>query len=153
MRSNWLIINCLLIISALHVVWLDLASAYGSVLHKFTDFALSFFHVPCSVQNIITGYFMEDYTTGWQQLDSGLAMGCTISPIQSIMAFEIILRGVRDVVGCIKLPSGFWHHPMPLESHPVVCGDVGCPLCGIIEVSPEYIFSGCKVSLTQGNFR
>lgn len=88
-------------------MWLDLASAYVSVLHKFTHSALSFFHIPCCVQNISTRYFMEDYITSGQQLDSSLAMGCTISPFQSIMSFEIILRGARDVVECIKLPSGF----------------------------------------------
>lgn len=32
--------------SDLHVVWLDLANAYGSVPHQLINFALNFFHIP-----------------------------------------------------------------------------------------------------------
>ncbi len=72
----------------LHVVWLDLANAYGSVPHKLIDFALDFFHVPECVKNIIARYFnnlhlcfpLEGCTTGWQRLERGIAMRCAISP-------------------------------------------------------------------------
>ena len=46
----------------LHVVWLDLANAYGS-----------------------------DYTTGWQALEIGIMMGCVISPLLFVMCMEVIL--------------------------------------------------------------
>uniref|UniRef100_A0A3B4XDA6 Reverse transcriptase domain-containing protein n=1 Tax=Seriola lalandi dorsalis TaxID=1841481 RepID=A0A3B4XDA6_SERLL len=97
----------------LHVVWLDLANAYGSVPHKLIDFALDFFYVPMCVRNIIARYFdnlhmcfLEGCTTGWQQLERGIAIGCAISPILFVTAFEVILRGARQVVGGIRLPSG-----------------------------------------------
>ncbi|KAL2097226.1 hypothetical protein ACEWY4_006433 [Coilia grayii] len=98
----------------LHVVWLDLDNAYGSVPHKVIDYALEFFHIPSSVSTIIARYFgnfhmcfnREGSTTRWQQLEVGIAMGCAISPILFVAAFELILRGARQVVGGVRLPSG-----------------------------------------------
>lgn len=74
--------------SDLHVVWLDFTNTYGSVLPKLIEFVMEFFYVPGCVQNIITVYFgnlhmcstLEDYTTGWQQLECGIAMVCEIFP-------------------------------------------------------------------------
>lgn len=87
----------------LHVVWLDLANAYGSVPHKLIDFTLKFFHIPTSVTNINAKYFsnlqtcfsLEGFTTGWQQLEGGLD---SIAPILFVAVFEIILIGARQVV-------------------------------------------------------
>lgn len=98
----------------LHVVWLDLANAYGSVPHQLIEFALDFFHVPVDIRALVAKYFgdlqmcctHQDFTTGWQQLEVGIAMGCSISPILFIAAFEIILIGARKMVGGVKLPSG-----------------------------------------------
>lgn len=105
------------------MVWIDLANAYSSVRHKLIDFVIEFFHVPECVRTIITKYFsnlhmcfaLDNYTLGWQQLEYGIAMGCAISPILFVTAFEIILRGARQVVGGIKLPSG--ERLPPLRSH------------------------------------
>lgn len=46
----------------LHVVWLDLENAYGSVPHQLISFALDFFHVPVLVKNIMKSYLcrLED---------------------------------------------------------------------------------------------
>lgn len=105
------------------MVWIDLANAYSSVRHKLIDFVIEFFHVPECVRTIITKYFsnlhmcfaLDNYTLGWQQLEYGIAMGCAIFPILFVTAFEIILRGARQVVGGIKLPSG--ERLPPLRSH------------------------------------
>ncbi|KAL6487621.1 hypothetical protein MHYP_G00042470 [Metynnis hypsauchen] len=35
--------------SDLHVVWLDMANAYGSVTHKLVEFVLEFFHIPAAL--------------------------------------------------------------------------------------------------------
>lgn len=43
--------------SDFHVVWLDLANAYGSVPHQLIRFALNFFHIPPCIQSLITNYF------------------------------------------------------------------------------------------------
>ena len=100
--------------SNLHVVWLDLANAYGSVPHKLIQFALEFFHVPEAITNLVSSYFsdfqmcfsLQEFTTGWQQLEVGIAMGCSISPVLFVAAFEIILRGARQTVGGIRLQTG-----------------------------------------------
>ncbi|RXN29065.1 hypothetical protein ROHU_018794 [Labeo rohita] len=98
----------------LHVIWLDLANAYGSVPHQLVNYATEFFHMPTCVKNLVAQYFsnlqmcfsLQDFTTGWQRLEVGIAMGCTISPILFVAAFEIILIGARQMVGGIKLPTG-----------------------------------------------
>ncbi|XP_077382825.1 5-azacytidine-induced protein 2 isoform X1 [Festucalex cinctus] len=98
----------------LHVVWLDLANAYGSVPHQLINYALEFFHMPPCIKKLIARYFsdlqmcfaLQDFTTGWQQLEVGIAMGCAISPVLFVAAFEIILIGARQMVGGTKLPSG-----------------------------------------------
>ncbi|KAK0146800.1 LINE-1 reverse transcriptase [Merluccius polli] len=98
----------------LHVVWLDLANAYGSVPHQLIEYALDFFYIPVCIRTLVVKYFEDlrmccthqDFTTGWQRLEVGIAMGCSISPILFVAAFEIILIGARKMVGGVKLPSG-----------------------------------------------
>ena len=55
----------------LHVIWLDLANAYGSVPHHLIRMALEFFNFPSKVGEIIMIYFnsafmkftVKNYTT------------------------------------------------------------------------------------------
>ncbi|KAJ8385386.1 hypothetical protein AAFF_G00190070 [Aldrovandia affinis] len=90
--------------SNLHAVWLDLANAYGSVLHQLIDFAMEFFFMPECIRGLVSSYFkdlqmcfaLQDFTIRWQQLEVGIAMGCSISPILFVAAFEIILIGARQ---------------------------------------------------------
>ena len=104
----------------LHVVWLDLANAYGSVPHSFIRLALKLFHIPKKVSKILLEYFGKvfmrfttyDYTTGWQALEIGIMMGCVISPLLFVMCMEVILRGTVETAageeargGCILPPS------------------------------------------------
>ncbi|XP_016406634.1 uncharacterized protein LOC107739136 [Sinocyclocheilus rhinocerous] len=92
--------------SDLHVVWLDLENAYGSVPHQLISFALNFLYVPLPIQTIVTKYFntfqvcytTQEISTGWYPLERGIAMGCSISPILFTAAFEIILIGGRQMV-------------------------------------------------------
>lgn len=51
-------------------------------------------------------FTLDRFTTGWQQLEVGIAMGCSISPILFVAAFEIILIGARQVARGPRLPSG-----------------------------------------------
>ena len=72
----------------LHVMWLDLANAYGSVLQHLIRMTLEFFNFPSKVGEIIMKYFnsafmkftVKNYTTKWQVLEIGIVMGCVISP-------------------------------------------------------------------------
>lgn len=74
--------------SDLHVVWLDLANAYGSVPHQLIHFALDFFYIPPHIQGLVARYFnnfhvcytTQEISTGWHCLEKGIAMCCSISP-------------------------------------------------------------------------
>ncbi|KAL2104213.1 hypothetical protein ACEWY4_001081 [Coilia grayii] len=100
--------------SDLHVVWLDLANAYGSVPHSLIDYALEFFYIPVCIRAMVSRYFADlqmccthqNFTTSWQRQEVGIAMGCSISPILFVAAFEVILIGARKMAGGVKLPSG-----------------------------------------------
>ena len=96
----------------LHVVWLDLANAHGSVLHQLITFALNF--MPTCIINLVSVYFNNFYafyktqeiTSDWQQVEKDIAMGCEISPILFTAAFEIILLGARQMVRGVRSKSG-----------------------------------------------
>lgn len=100
--------------SDLRVVWLDLANAYGSVPHQLISYALDFFHIPPCNRTLIAGYFNNfhvcytstEVSTGWHRLEKGIAMGCSISPILFIAAFEVILIGGRQMVRGVRSQSG-----------------------------------------------
>ena len=104
----------------LHVVWLDLANAYGSVPHSLIAKALDFFHIPEKVKDLLQMYFgfavmrfsTKDYTTQWQRLEIGIMMGCVISPLLFVMCMEIILRGARQAASGEILSNGSELPPM-----------------------------------------
>ncbi len=95
----------------LHVLFLDLANAYGSVPHSFLWAAFDFFQVPTIITNLVKHYFQDlqfclttsGFTTSWQPLEVGIMAGCTISPLAFTMAMEIIIRASKWVVGGERL--------------------------------------------------
>lgn len=100
--------------SDLHVVWLDLANAYGSVYHQLIHFALDFFHVPPHIQSLVAKYFDNfhvcyttlEISTNWHCLEKGIAMGCSISSILFTAAFKVILICGTQMVRGIRSQSG-----------------------------------------------
>lgn len=80
----------------LHVVFLDLANAFGSVPHNLLWMAFCYFGVPKPILNLVQSYFKD---TAWQHLEVGIMAGCTISPLTFTMAMEVIIRASRWVVG------------------------------------------------------
>lgn len=98
----------------LHVVWLNLVNAYGSVPHLLISFALDFFHVPSCIQKLIDSFFSsffisyasQESSTEWHRLEKGIAMGCSISPILFTAAFEIHLIGGRQMARGVRCPTG-----------------------------------------------
>ena len=98
----------------LHVIWLDLANAYGSVLHNCIRLALKFFHIPEKVAEILMQYFgnvfmrftTTNYTTGWQALEVGIMMGCVFSPLLFVMCMELMLRGTTNTASGEETRSG-----------------------------------------------
>lgn len=87
----------------LSVIWLDLANAYGSVPHKIIEYALHFFHVPQQFIDYIMKYYRgfkmrfttNKYTTQWQELEVGIPIGCSISPVLFVLAMELLVRGAE----------------------------------------------------------
>ena len=87
-----------------HVIWLDLANAYGSVPHHLIQMALEFFNFPNKFGEIIMKYFnsafmkftVKDYTIKWQALEISIMMGCVISSFLFVLAMERILRGAAN---------------------------------------------------------
>lgn len=98
----------------LHVVFLDLANAFGSVPHELLWSAFDFFYIPDTITALVKSYFQDmqfcfttsDFTTSWQCLEVGIMAGCTISPLAFTMAMEIIIRASKWVVGGQRVDSG-----------------------------------------------
>ena len=98
----------------LHVVWLDLANAYGSVPHALISYALRFFWIPDRVADLLMRYLgafwmrfeAGSYRTQWQALEVGIPMGCAVAPLLFVMAMEVIIRGAKDSVKGAQLAPG-----------------------------------------------
>lgn len=92
--------------SNLHVAWLDPVNMYGSATHQLIDYATEFYHMPINIRSLVSGYFkhllmaftLQEFTTRWQQLELGIAIGYSISPILFVAAFKVILIGARQTV-------------------------------------------------------
>lgn len=73
----------------LHVIFLDLANAFGSVPHNLLWESFNFFHIPSSITTLVKAYFEDlqlcfttsDFTTSWQRVEVGIMAGCTISTL------------------------------------------------------------------------
>ena len=63
-----------------------------------------------------SGFWMRfstnSYITDWINLEIGIAMGCTISPILFIMAMEVILKAAEDSTGPVNLGGGCYMPPL-----------------------------------------
>ncbi|GFS07705.1 reverse transcriptase [Elysia marginata] len=115
----------------LDVVWLDLANAYGSVPHGMIQLALRMYHVPEDIQVMLDDYFSgfrmrfstSDYTTNWINLEVGIAMGCTISPILIVMAMEVILKAAEGSAGPANLGGGCSMPPLKafMDDTTIIC--------------------------------
>ena len=117
----------------LDVVWLDLANAYGSVPHQMIQLALRMYHVPESIQVMLEDYFSgfrmrfttSSYTTDWINLEIGIAMGCTISPILFVMAMEVILKAAEGSAGPANLGDGCYMPPLKafMDDTTILCSE------------------------------
>ncbi len=104
----------------IHVIFLDLANAFGSVSHNLLWESFNFFHVPSSVTSLVKAYFEDlqlcfttaDFTTSWQRVEVGIMAGCTISPLAFTIAMEVIIRASRWVVGGERTKNGICLPPI-----------------------------------------
>ena len=106
----------------LHVIWLDLANAYGAVPHNLLWKALEMHHIPNSMIDILKQYFSNfrmlfrtmSYVTNWTELQVGIAMGCAVSPILFVLAMQVHLKGTESCAEPVKLGKGV--HMPPLKA-------------------------------------
>ena len=81
------------------VTWIDLANAYGSIMHNLVQFALDWYHVPLGIRRIIFSYYEQLFamvvTANWQTdffpYDIGLFQGCVMSTILFDITFNLLL--------------------------------------------------------------
>ena len=117
----------------LDVVWLDLANAYGSVPHQMIQLALRMYDVPEDIQMMPDKYFngfrmrfsTNKYTTNWINLEIGIVMGCTISPILFVMAMEVILKAAEGSAEPANLGGGCFMPPLKafMDDTTVICSN------------------------------
>ena len=104
----------------LAVFFLDLANAYGLVPHWLIKFALEFSHIPEKIIRMVDTYYRlfkmwfttRTYRTRWQDLQVGIPMGCTISPILFVLGMEVIVHAAKVEGTGIELSPGKELHPM-----------------------------------------
>ena len=104
----------------LDVIWLDLANAYGSVPHQMIQMALTMYHVPKEICQMLRTYFdgfqmrfsTAEYTTDWINLEVGIAMGCTVSPILFVMAMQMLLKATESKAIPAELGGGCQMPPL-----------------------------------------
>ena len=84
---------------AIVLSWLDLANAYGSVMHNLIQFALNWYHVPVLIQRLVFDYYeklcakvtTKDWTTAFFNFDIGFFQGCVLSTILFDCVFQLLL--------------------------------------------------------------
>ena len=91
----------------LHVIWLDLENAHGSVRHPLIEKAMDFFWIPEDIRKLVSGYYKSNakYSTNWQKLNIGIMMGCVISPLIFVLVMEVLLRSTKDTTSKKTVPS------------------------------------------------
>lgn len=82
----------------LHVVWLNLDNAYGSVPHQLINDTLEFCRCVLPSRASLLGGRVSKWKSQW---GVPFVKGCHL-----VAAFEITLIGARQMVGGVRLPSG-----------------------------------------------
>ena len=85
------------------IMWLDLVNAYGSIRHKFIQFALNWYHIPKAIQEMIFDYYEKlcamiatnNWSTVFFLFDIRLFQGCVLSTILFDCVFQLLLDFLR----------------------------------------------------------
>ncbi|XP_049337547.1 uncharacterized protein LOC125802987 [Astyanax mexicanus] len=85
------------------VIWLDLANAYGSIPHKLVSTALTTYHVPEKINELIWDYYSNfslrftsgSVTSAWHRLEKGIITGCTISVVLFALAMNMMVKAAE----------------------------------------------------------
>lgn len=103
------------------VAWLDLKNAYGSVRHNLIQFAISWFHVPRRIRQLIFDYYEKicaqirvgNGRTRFFLFDIGLFQGCVLSCILFNCVFQLLL----DLTAPLSIDHGYHFKDIPTVLH------------------------------------
>ena len=103
------------------IAWLDLKNAYGSVRHNLIQFALSWFHVPLIIRQLILNYYdkicaqirSKEWRTPFFVFDIGLFQGCVLSCILFNCVFQLLL----NLVARLSSANGYKFKEIPVVLH------------------------------------
>ena len=83
----------------LTVLLLDLAYAYGSMLHKLVSKVLKTHHVPQTVSELIRNFYtnlqvrmLSKTFLEWHTLEKGTITGCTMSAVLFLLAMNMLMK-------------------------------------------------------------
>ena len=85
------------------LTWLDVANAYGSVVHQLIEEALRRVHVPEEVCGMIKNYYNDvsirfttkNFTTQWQRIERGIITGCTLSATLFALTMTMLVKSAE----------------------------------------------------------
>ncbi|GFR79769.1 reverse transcriptase [Elysia marginata] len=90
--------------------------------------ALRMYHIPEDIQGMLDDYFSGfrvrfSNTTNWINIEVGIAIGCTISPILFVMAMEVILQAAEGSAGPANLGGGCSMPPLKafMDDATIIC--------------------------------
>ncbi len=139
----------------LHVLFLDLAIAFGSVPHSLLWTAFEFFQVPMTITNLVGNYFKDlqfcitttECSTSWQSLEVRIMAGCTISPLAFTMAMELIIRASKWVVGGERLQSGQRLPPIRayMDDMTTLTSTIACTKCLLVKLHANITWARMKL--------
>lgn len=84
------------------LTWLDIANAYGSMLHKLTEVVLERAHYPEDVRRMVRSYYekfsirftAKTFTTRLRKVEKGITV-CTLSVVLFALAMTMLVLSVR----------------------------------------------------------
>lgn len=101
------------------VVWLDLASSFGSIPHDLIRTVLKFEHPRPHQGNdgLRLRFKTRDYITLWQHLEERSVTACTTSPILFIMGMNLIITAAEKENRGPTMDTGDRHHISRATTH------------------------------------
>ena len=78
------------------------------------------YHIPEELSKMLETYFdgflmrftTKEYTTNWNRLEVGIAMGCSVSPILFVLAMQLLLKVTENSAEIVELGGGLQIPPV-----------------------------------------
>ncbi|CAJ1075238.1 LOW QUALITY PROTEIN: uncharacterized protein LOC109089580 [Xyrichtys novacula] len=145
----------------LAVLWLDLANAYGSLPHKLVEVALSSYHVPEKIRNLILDYYNNfslrvssgTSTSEWHRLEKGIITGCTISVSLFALAMNMLVKSAEVECRGPLSRSGTRQPPIRAFMDDLTVTTTSVPGCRWLLQGLEQLISWARMSFKPAKSR